>query len=140
VSKGLVTDANILLAGLFGRRVPTILETYFETAHLCAPASCFEELQRNAAVVERGKSVSSIQIQVAVDNLSRRVELVEMQVLAPFEQAARLRIERRDPTDWPVIALAMATGFPIWTQDQDFFGCGIATWTTDRVEIYLQQP
>ena len=117
MSKGLATDANILLAGLFGKRVPTILEKYFETAHLCAPASCLEELQRNAAVVGRGKSLSSIQIQVAVDNLSRRVELVEMRVLAPFEQAARLRIERRDPTDWPVIALAMATGFPIWTQD-----------------------
>jgi hypothetical protein len=26
---------------------------------------------------------------------------------------------------------------PIWTEDTDFFGCGVATWTTDRVELYL---
>jgi len=25
--------------------------------------------------------------------------------------------------------------FPIWTEDQDFFGNGVATWTTDRGEI-----
>jgi hypothetical protein len=27
---------------------------------------------------------------------------------------------------------------PIWTEDYDFFGCGVATWTCDRVEIYLR--
>lgn len=32
---------------------------------------------------------------------------------------------------------ALALGCPIWTADQDFFGCGVATWTTDRVELYL---
>ena len=26
---------------------------------------------------------------------------------------------------------------PVWTEDTDFFGTGIATWTTDRVELYL---
>ncbi len=28
-------------------------------------------------------------------------------------------------------------GLPIWTEDQDFFGTGVPTWTTDRVEFYL---
>ncbi|MEP7369704.1 MAG: PIN domain-containing protein [Dermatophilaceae bacterium] len=27
---------------------------------------------------------------------------------------------------------------PIWTEDQDFFGTGFPTWTTDRVELYLR--
>ena len=27
---------------------------------------------------------------------------------------------------------------PIWTEDQDFFGTGVPTWTTDRVELYLK--
>jgi PIN domain len=27
---------------------------------------------------------------------------------------------------------------PVWTEDQDFFGTGLATWTTDRVELYLR--
>ena len=43
----------------------------------------------------------------------------------------------RDADDWPVLACAMCLGGPIWTEDADFFGTGIATWTTDRVEIFL---
>ena len=31
----------------------------------------------------------------------------------------------------------LALGCAIWTEDTDFFGCGVATWTTDRVELYL---
>ena len=47
------------------------------------------------------------------------------------------RIESRDPDDWPVLAAALVIECPIWTEDQDFFGVGVPTWTTDRVEIYL---
>ncbi len=40
--------------------------------------------------------------------------------------------------DWPVVALAILLGVLIWTEDQDFFRSSVATWTTDRVELYLQ--
>ena len=43
----------------------------------------------------------------------------------------------RDIEDWPTAALALTLGCPIWTEDADFFGTGIATWTTDRVKIFL---
>ncbi len=99
-----------------------------------------EEARRKADIIARKKRMDSSEFQQAIDELSFTIEPSEMDALAPFEQAARLRIDRRDPSDWPVVALALATGYPIWTEDQDFFGCGIATWTTDRVEIYLQQP
>jgi len=42
-----------------------------------------------------------------------------------------------DADDCPVIACALALESPIWTEDRDFFGAGVPTWTTDRVEIYL---
>ena len=43
-------------------------------------------------------------------------------------------------TDWPIVAVALLLDFPIWTEDQDFFGAGVATWTTDRVEfIYVHR-
>jgi len=45
-----------------------------------------------------------------------------------FEAVARARIAPRDLHDWPVVALALALNLPIWTEDQDFFGSGIATW------------
>lgn len=37
----------------------------------------------------------------------------------------------------PVVALALALEAPVWTEDSDFFGSGVATWTTETVEIYL---
>jgi hypothetical protein len=39
--------------------------------------------------------------------------------------------------DWPIVAAALMLKIPVWTEDRDFFGNGIATWTTDRVELYL---
>ncbi|MFO1350464.1 MAG: PIN domain-containing protein [Gammaproteobacteria bacterium] len=37
------------------------------------------------------------------------------------------------------MALALVLNLPIWTEDQDLFGSGVATWTTDRVELYLRE-
>ncbi|WP_237574045.1 MULTISPECIES: PIN domain-containing protein [Burkholderiaceae] len=31
----------------------------------------------------------------------------------------------------------MTIGCPVWTEDADFFGTGVATWTTDRIQFYL---
>ncbi|HSV44587.1 MAG TPA: PIN domain-containing protein [Ramlibacter sp.] len=31
----------------------------------------------------------------------------------------------------------MLLGCPVWTEDTDFFGTGVATWTTSRVKLYL---
>ncbi len=41
----------------------------------------------------------------------------------------------RPTDDWPVLAAALALDCPIWTEDTDFFGYGVATWTTDRVGL-----
>jgi len=47
----------------------------------------------------------------------------------------RSRIESRDPDDRPILATALALECPIWMEDQDFFGAGVPTWTTDRVYL-----
>ena len=33
---------------------------------------------------------------------------------------------------------ALTLNCPIWTEDQDFFGTGFPTWTTDRIHIYFE--
>ena len=54
-----------------------------------------------------------------------------------MQQQATQRIAVRDVDDWPVLACAMTIGCPVWTEDADFFGAGVATWTTDRITLYL---
>jgi predicted nucleic acid-binding protein len=75
----------------------------------------------------------------ALDSLAGLVRTVESEVYSHFETIARRRLDCKDLDDWPVLAAALALKCPIWTEDRDFFGCGLATWTTDRVEMFLEE-
>jgi hypothetical protein len=55
-----------------------------------------------------------------------------------IECLARERIDIRDRDNWPAVTGALMLDLPIWTEDQDLFGSGVASWTTDRVEVYLK--
>ena len=45
------------------------------------------------------------------------------------EEAER-RIAKRDPEDWPTVALALARSLPIWSQDKDMAASGLAVYAT----------
>jgi predicted nucleic acid-binding protein len=64
---------------------------------------------------------------------------IDAEIYGRFETAARQRLQGRDEEDWPVLATVLALECPIWTEDADFFGAGVATWTTDRVELLLRE-
>ncbi len=66
------------------------------------------------------------------------VQIIGREAYAIYEDAARKRLEVRDPEDWPVLATALLLNCPIWTEDTDFFGVGVATWTTDRLDVFLR--
>jgi len=66
------------------------------------------------------------------------VEPVDRETYSPFENEARERLRGRDEEDWPVLATSLAFQCPIWTEDTDFFGIGVAVWTSNRIEIYLK--
>ncbi len=76
-------------------------------------------------------------VEQALGRLPVLVTPMPHEVYAHLEPEARRRLVGRDEADWPILALALRLGCPIWTEDQDFLGSGIPTWTTDRVEIYL---
>lgn len=43
---------------------------------------------------------------------------------------ARRRIGKRDPNDVDLLALVLALGYPLWSNDRDFEGTGVALFTT----------
>jgi hypothetical protein len=45
----------------------------------------------------------------------------------------------RDPDDWHTVALALHLDAAIWTQDNDFLGCGCPCWTTDTLISHLKR-
>ena len=136
--RGLVLDANILLCAVFGQRVRHVLETYENDARFYTPDVCFQDAQKYIPVISKDRRLDAALGLSVLEQLGRLVEQVDRSLYEESEDSARARIERRDADDWPVVAVALLLNLPIWTEDQDFFGSGIATWTTDRVELYLR--
>lgn len=68
------------------------------------------------------------------------VQIIPQDQLVVVQDEAVVRIGARDPADWPAVAGALQFDRPVWTENADFFGSGIATWTTMTVEVYLRGP
>lgn len=68
---------------------------------------------------------------------------IPREAYSDFEERAAYRIPR-DPDDAPTVALALALNGDdagrcgIWTNDGDFLGCGIPTWTTEALVAHLR--
>lgn len=136
--KGIVLDANILLRAVFGIRVRKILEAYEDAVVFYSPEVCFAEAEKYITEVAKRKGLDSKLAKSILERVSLIVQPVDKSLYEDHEKLARERIERRDPRDWPVVAVALLLDIPVWTEDQDFFGSGVSTWTTDRVEVYLR--
>lgn len=126
------------LRAVFGARVRQLLETYEDIAGFYGPDVCFGEAQEYIPDVAKRRAVDSSLALTVLEEVSRIVVSVDRSLYEGHEKLARERIQRRDPDDWPVVAVALMLGIPVRTEDQDFFGSGIPTWTTDRVELYLR--
>lgn len=131
-------DANILVRAVLGPRVRGILEAHAEKTFFLIPEEAFLESQRHLTAIVARRGGAPEKAQVLLRAIAGLGELVPAESYAKAEAEARLRLRSRDPNDWPVLATALAFDCPIWTEDTDFFGCGVATWTTDRVEIFLK--
>lgn len=135
--KTLVLDANILIRAVLGRRVRNLLKQYEGKVQFYAPEICFLDANRHLPLLLQSHEIDDgLEI---LGQIALIVEAVDRSLYGKHESAARERISVRDPDDWPILATAMFHGCGIWTEDRDFFGSGIAVWTTDRVEFYLRE-
>ena len=90
-----------------------------------------------ALLSKRGKSNNDVPAALAY--LQSLIEPIGEETYGLFEADARQRLRGRDEEDWPVLATALSLSCAIWTEDTDFFGTGVAVWTSDRVEILLKE-
>jgi predicted nucleic acid-binding protein len=102
-----------------------------------APDVAFDEARKHLPQVIKRRSLREEPFMSYLASLASIIQPVEVEDYSGFEAIARQRLARRDEDDWPILAVALALRCPIWTEDKDFFGCGVATWTTDRVELYF---
>jgi predicted nucleic acid-binding protein len=137
--RALVVDANILVRAVLGKRVREVIEAYADDVLFFVPDTAYAEAEEHltALVTKRGDDPEkALALLRAVRGLA---DMIGSEVYGEFEAEARGRLRQRDAEDWPVLAAAIALHCPIWTEDTDFFGCGVATWTSDRVRMFLSE-
>ena len=135
--KSIVIDANIIVRAVLGTKVAGLLKKNFEHIRFYTPEVCLHDAIRHIPGICQKRNISEQISFEMLDKLKPFITPVESYLYKPYEKDALARIEMRDADDWPIIACAMLHQCPIWTEDNDFFGSGIASWTTDRVHIYL---
>lgn len=138
----IVLDANVLMRAVLGRRVDRLLQRFASQVTFLAPDVAFDDVHEHLASVltRRGEPHA---LQPALEKLARlrlAVRVLDPSEYEVMKPAALARISPRDPDDWPILACALALQCPIWTEDRDFFGTGVATWTTALVELYFADP
>lgn len=139
----LVVDASTLVAELLRDRGRKLLAS--EALDLYVPAWMWEETnhevwKRLEIRVSRGlpERVATRYWHAARRLKESSVGEVPEEFYADLKDEALCRLPR-DPNDWQVVALALSLGADILTGDEDFFGCGIATWTVDTLIVQLQR-
>lgn len=138
-SKTLVVDANILVRAVLGRRYSFGVSFEHLAYTFFVPESAYAEAEEHVASLAIKRGGDPEKALAVLSSLGRLVELIGSEVYSEFEVEARERLAGRDPEDWPMLASALALRCPIWTEDTDFFGCGVAAWTSDRVRMFLRR-
>jgi predicted nucleic acid-binding protein len=141
MAKRIVLDANILIRAVLGNRLEPILQSYANDVTFLTVEEAFEDGETYVARVTRQKGGSEEAVAEALKKLSalrRFVQIVPLENIAHLETTARKRLKGRDEDDWPYLALALLLDCPVWTEDTDLFGSGVAVWTSDRILLFLE--
>jgi predicted nucleic acid-binding protein len=135
--RAIVLDSNILIRAVLGQRVRQLIIDHVADVSFFAPDAAYAEAREHLPSLLEKRGVSAAAALSTLDALENLVHTIDAELYQPFQERALARIGDRDPDDWPALACALMLNCPVWTEDADFFGTGVATWTTGRVKLYL---
>ncbi len=140
----LVVDTSVLVGDLLRAKGRERLGDH--RLDLCLPehtlAEVHVELPRRidafATSAGLGADEKDALVAVCLDAVDNNLAVVAAEVYSPFEEEALAR-SQRDSADWPAVACALALSAAVWTNDNDFLGTGVPTWTTRTLQIWLDR-
>lgn len=136
-TKAIVLDANILIRAVLGKRVRELILGHVATVRFFAPDVAYADARKYLPALLIKRQIDASPAMLVLDRLESIVWPIDAAIYAGMKAQALQRIAARDADDWPVLACAMALDCPVWTEDADFFGTGVATWTSDRIALYF---
>jgi predicted nucleic acid-binding protein len=126
----IAADANVLLSAVIGGRARLVL-THPEIEELVTTEATFAEVREYALLLGRKKKLAPDTILLTVAALP--VSIISSEVYEDKMAEARKLIGGRDPDDIVILALNLFMKIPLWSNDNDFEGCGIERLTTAEI-------
>lgn len=122
-------DANVLLSAVLGHAALKVF-TQSDVSVLTT--------QRVLREVREYLPILAKQYGMLPQALEAQLRLLAVRECEPAEYANRLKDARRtlgqrDPDDVDLVALALAFGLPVWSNDSDFKDAGVEWYTTARL-------
>jgi predicted nucleic acid-binding protein len=136
-SKLLVLDANILIRAVLGSKVRELLLTFNDAVQFFTADICVDDVEKYLPIILDKRQLPVQPALKLFSDLKCLFQIVDKSIYQEYSVRAQQRIKIRDIRDWPVVAIALMLDSAIWTEDQDFFGTGLAVWTTDRIHLFF---
>ena len=138
----LVVDASSLVAEVLRQRGRALVAHPALELFIAADAwsETEHELRRRVAlIVAQGRLDAALAARLlddAIATVTSRIVMIPEVTAMDYIAEAQWRVPR-DPNDVPTMALALAFDCGIWTEDHDFFGCGMPVWVTETLQHAL---
>lgn len=136
-NKSIVIDANILIRAVLGKKVRDTIQAFAPTTQFFTPDLCYDDAVKYLPILFAKRNLPSEDALDVLATLTCLIQIVDNSLYSLYEAEAKQRIAVRDINDWSIVAVSLMLDCPIWTEDKDFFGTGVATWTSDRIHLYL---
>lgn len=137
--KALVLDANILIRAVLGAKVRDLIVANADHVNFFVPLACVADAQKYIPEILGERGIDPAPAIALLKEIVRYLQVLEDEWLQDFDEVAKKRMQSRDPDDWPVLAAALALDCPVWTQDADFFGVGVTTWSTQHISSFFKR-
>lgn len=122
-------DANILIRFVLGEKVPALLAAHAATIDFLAPDTAFEEARSHLPTSLRARGV---------DDTGQAAGLAALEAVTDVITVVPASETREIGRWWPARCSSAAL-CPVWTEDKDFYGIGVATWPIALVELYFSE-
>jgi len=136
--KAIVLDANILIRAVLGQQVRKLIFKHAANTQFFAPDVAWADARKYLPALLAKRQVDPAVLLTVLDRLEAVIQRLDAERYAGKKDEACRRIAERDRDDWPILAGALALDCPIWSEDQDFFGTGVAVWNSRLVHLYLE--
>jgi len=126
----MIVDANPIVSACVGASKPLFQALIASGRDLFVPE---HQLREARLVTVRLSESRKVDLQAALAWMDDTLIAVPDLAYAGYEDEARARLSSAGQKDWPLVALALASGDAVWSNDVDLFGTGIIVWNTHNI-------